>query len=193
MEAQRKAKEGCQTASSGAGGQAEAGQPQLSHHEKLKLEILKQKSRQEQSAVASPEVKRHLQEFVLKKRKEQAVIGPGAGAGAQASAVGSMSNLKMVPTASNPPPPNHALLRKTASESNLLKMKHGKRSNPHGTSSPYQRASMYHQPAIPEDEVQGGSLQVSTECLQNHFLSIFVKLSSLQLRQQPIYHWRHLI
>ena len=27
--------------------------------------------------------------------------------------------------------------------------------------SPYQRASMYHQPAIPEDEVQGGSLQVS--------------------------------
>ena len=163
MEAQRQAKEGCQTASSGAGGQAD-GQPQHSHHEKLKLEILKQKSRQEQSAVASPEVKRHLQEFVLKKRKEQAVIGPGAGGGpggaGAASAVGSMSNLKMVPTASNPPPPNHALLRKTASESNLLKMKHGKRSNPHGTSSPYQRASMYHQPAIPEDEVQGGSLQV---------------------------------
>ena len=144
MEAQRKAKEG---------GAVPA---DLSHHEKLKLEILKQKSRQEQSAVASPEVKRHLQEFVLKKKRTEGVQGAPAGG----AAVGSMSNLKMVPTASNPPPPNHALLRKTASESNLLKMKHGKRSNPHGTSSPYQRASMYHQPAIPEDEVQGGSLQV---------------------------------
>jgi hypothetical protein len=31
----------------------------------MRLEQLKSKSRQEQSAVASPEVKRHLQEFVL--------------------------------------------------------------------------------------------------------------------------------
>ena len=114
----------------------------------MKLEILKQKSRQEQSAVASPEVKRHLQEFVLqKKRKEAGAV--------------SMSNLKMVPTA-NPAPPHHALLRKTASESNLLKMKHGKRSAPHGIGTPYQRASgMHHQPAIPENEVHGGSLQVN--------------------------------
>ena len=171
MEAQRKAKEGCQTAVG-----ASQADPQLSHHEKMKLEILKQKSRQEQSAVASPEVKRHLQEFVLKKRKEQAVITPNNPSGA--SAVGSMSNLKMVPTASNPPPPNHALLRKTASESNLLKMKHGKRSNPHGTSSPYQRASMYHQPAIPEDEVQGGSLQVA-------FLSYKKRITEKQAKCRP--------
>jgi hypothetical protein len=71
-----------------------------------------------------------------------------------------MSNLKMVPTA-GPAPPQHALLRKTASESNLLKMKPGKRGSSHGASSPYQRASViYHQPAIPENDVQGGSLQV---------------------------------
>ena len=128
MEAQRQAKEASEAI----------------HHEKLKLEILKQKSRQEQSAVASPEVKRHLAEFVLQKKRKEAAV--------------SMSNLKMVPTA--PPPTHpHALLRKTASESNLLKMKPGKRSTAHGTSSPYQRA-MYHQPAIPENEVQGGSLQV---------------------------------
>ena len=116
------------------------------HHEKFKLEILKQKSRHDQSAVASPEVKRHLAEFVLKKKRQEA------------SAV-SMSNLKMVPTA--PPPTHpHALLRKTASESNLLKMKPGKRSTAHGhgTSSPYQRMAIT--TAIPENEVQGGSLQV---------------------------------
>ena len=122
----------------------------VSHHEKMKLEILKQKARQDQTAVASPEVKKHLADFVLaKKRKE-------------ASAV-SMSNLKMVPTVGNTAPPHHALLRKTASESNLLKMKHGKRIGPHGIASPYQRASgLCHQPAIPENEVQGGSLQVCT-------------------------------
>ena len=122
----------------------------VSHHEKMKLEILKQKARQDQTAVASPEVKKHLADFVLaKKRKE-------------ASAV-SMSNLKMVPNVGNTAPPHHALLRKTASESNLLKMKHGKRIGPHGIASPYQRASgLCHQPAIPENEVQGGSLQVHT-------------------------------
>ena len=42
------------------------------HHEKFKLEILKQKSRHDQSAVASPEVKRHLAEFVLKKKRQEA-------------------------------------------------------------------------------------------------------------------------
>lgn len=126
VEAQRKAKEAAEVV----------------HHEKMKLEILKQKSRQEQSAVASPEVKRHLAEFVLQKKRKEAAV--------------SMSNLKIVPTA-NPPPPHHALLRKTASESNLLKMKPGKRTSAHGTSSPYQR---YHHQPIPENEVQGGSLQV---------------------------------
>ena len=47
----------------------------LSHHEKMKLEILKQKARHDQSAVASPEVKKHLADFVLaKKRKEASAV-----------------------------------------------------------------------------------------------------------------------
>ena len=93
--------------------------------EKMRLEQLKSKSRQEQSAVASPEVKRHLQEFVLQKKRKEA-------------AVGSMSNLKMATaTHTAPSTPPHALLRKTASESNLLKMKPGKRSWP-GGGAPYQ-------------------------------------------------------
>lgn len=134
VEAQRKAKE--------------AAAVEHERQEKLRLEFLKQKSRQEQSAVASPEVKRHLQEFVLQKKRKEAAV--------------SMSNLKMVPTA-GPVAPNHAILRKTASESNLLKMKPGKRNATAGCSSPYQRTSgIYHQPAIPEDNaVQGGSLQDS--------------------------------
>ena len=125
MEAQRQAKEN-----------AAAEQERV---ERIRLEALRQKSCKQQSAVASPEVKRHLQEFV-KKRKEAAA---------------SMSNLKLVPAtpnsissigrndnsndtdngqnssniASTGVAPSHgALLRKTASESNLLKMKHGKRS-----------------------------------------------------------------
>ena len=41
----------------------------------MKLEILKQKARQDQSAVASPEVKKHLADFVLaKKRKEASAV-----------------------------------------------------------------------------------------------------------------------
>ena len=107
--------------------------------ERIRLEALRQKSCKNQSAIASPEVKRHLQEFV-KKRKEAAA---------------SMSNLKLVPATPNninsmgkcensneiDPGQNSsnvptsvastahcAMLRKTASESNLLKMKHGKRS-----------------------------------------------------------------
>ena len=99
--------------------------------DKLRLEILKQKSSQEQSAVASPEVKRHLQEFVLQKKRKEA----------------SMTNLKLVPTAVPPPQP---ILRKTASESNLLKMKKtSKRAS--GSTGPYPGASsrLTH-PAIPE-------------------------------------------
>ena len=108
--------------------------------ERIRLESLRQKSLKNQSAVASPEVKRHLQDFL--KRKEAAA---------------SMSNLKMVPAtpittqftgrsgsqnegdiggqnptnvaSSGASSSSHgAILRKTASESNLLKMKHGKRS-----------------------------------------------------------------
>ena len=125
MEAQRQAKEN-----------AAAEQERV---ERIRLEALRMKSCKNQSAVASPEVKRHLQEFV-KKRKEAAA---------------SMSNLKLVPATpnnmnsmgrcensnENEPGQNSsnvptsgittshgAMLRKTASESNLLKMKHGKRS-----------------------------------------------------------------
>ena len=91
----------------------------------MRLEQLKSKSRHDQSAVASPEVKRHLQEFVLQKKRKEA-------------AVGSMSNLKMATTTQTAPStPPHALLRKTASESNLLKMKPGKRTWP-GAGTPYQ-------------------------------------------------------
>ena len=70
MEAQRQAKES-----------AAAEQERI---ERIRLEALRQKSCRQQSAVASPEVKRHLQEFVKKnlKRKE---------------AASSMSNLKLVP------------------------------------------------------------------------------------------------
>ena len=44
----------------------------VSHHEKMKLEILKQKARQDQTAVASPEVKKHLADFVLAKKRKEA-------------------------------------------------------------------------------------------------------------------------
>ena len=125
MEAQRQAKEN-----------AAAEQERV---ERIRLEALRQKSCKQQSAVASPEVKRHLQEFV-KKRK---------------TAAASLSNLKLVPATPNSvclignngnsnevynsqnssnvaaggvAPSHGAILRKTASESNLLKMKHGKRS-----------------------------------------------------------------
>ena len=103
--------------------------------EKLRLELLKQKSRHDQSAVASPEVKRHLQEFVLQKKRKEAAA--------------SMGNLKLVPTAV---PPAQPILRKTASESNLLKMKSprlrggGAHGGAHGA-APYSRTH----PVIPEN------------------------------------------
>lgn len=54
------------------------------------------------------EVKRHLAEFVLKKKNKEA-------------GVGSMTNLKMsTATHTAPSTPPHAHLRKTASESNLV-------------------------------------------------------------------------
>jgi hypothetical protein len=110
----------------------------------MRLEQLKSKSRQEQSAVASPEVKRHLQEFVLQKKRKEA-------------AVGSMSNLKMVTTTQTAPStPPHALLRKTASESNLLKMKPGKR-NWQGGGTPYQRAANHREHCLREVAAGGGS------------------------------------
>ena len=64
-----------------------------------------------QSAVASPEVKQHLKEFVSRRKKEDA------------ASVASTGNLKAAsagPTSGQPPP--QPILRKTASESNLLKV-----------------------------------------------------------------------
>ena len=89
----------------------------LLDQDKLRLEALRQKSRQDQSAVASPEVKRHLQEFVLQKKRKEA-------------SAASMGNLKLVPTAVPPPTP---MLRKTVSESNLLKMKNKRAAGETGT------------------------------------------------------------
>ncbi|XP_059083212.1 histone deacetylase 4-like isoform X1 [Tigriopus californicus] len=113
-----------------------------SRGEKLHLEILKQKSRQEQSAVASPEVKRHLQEFVLQKKRKEAAA--------------SMGNLKLVPQAL---PPSQPILRKTASESNLLKMKNKRNSTDSRLgATPYQR----HHPSIPETTVLSGQTSANS-------------------------------
>ena len=63
------------------------------------------------SAVASPEVKQHLKEFVSRRKKEDA------------ASVASTGNLKAAsagPASGQPPP--QPILRKTASESNLLKV-----------------------------------------------------------------------
>lgn len=116
--------------------------PDTDRQERLRLEVLKQKSSQEQSAVASPEVKRHLAEFVLQKRRNKDTsTAPG-------SSTTSMSNLRLVPNAPLAPQP---ILRKTASESNLLKMK-SKRSAV-SSAAPYYRT---HHPVIPETSIFSG-------------------------------------
>ncbi len=95
--------------------------------------------------MASPEVKRHLQEFVLQKKRKEA----------QQQAA-SMGNLKLVPT--QPPSTAPPILRKTASESNLLKMKSGRRhvgaaaAAAAAAAAPYQHRT---HPAIPEDDGDG--------------------------------------
>ena len=64
-----------------------------------------------QSAVASPEVKQHLKEFVSRRKKEDA------------TSVASTGNLKAASAGpANGQPPPQPILRKTASESNLLKV-----------------------------------------------------------------------
>ena len=108
--------------------------------ERIRLEALRQKSCKNQSAIASPEVKRHLQEFV-KKRKEAAAsmsnlkLVPATpnnlnslGKCENSNEIDQGQNSSNVPTSGSPISGHSAMLRKTASESNLLKMKHGKRS-----------------------------------------------------------------
>ena len=161
--------------------------------EKIRLEALRQKSCHNQSAVASPEVKRHLQEFVLQKKRKEAAA--------------SMNNLKMVPAMSTsgsqvngtaPGPHGHpssstsplgAILRKTASESNLLKMKM-KPKRVGGDSGmragPYQRGSgnpslhmAGREPSIPETQAisivgnQNSSDSLQGSPCSNHSSSSF--------------------
>ena len=95
---------------------------------KFRLEVLKQKDKTTESAVASPEVKRRLQEVILQRKRREAAA--------------SMGNLQVcgppgLSTVSQPPT---ALLRKVQSESNLLKIKN-KRDRP---SAPYSRVSNNH-------------------------------------------------
>jgi hypothetical protein len=85
--------------------------------------------------VASPEVKQHLKEFV-RRRKEDAAA--------------SMGNLR---AAAGPAPPQpQPILRKTASESNLLKMKSKRLNSLDGGGGSRLGATPYHRqhPAIPE-------------------------------------------
>ena len=94
---------------------------------KFRLDVLKQKDKTSESAVASPEVKRRLQEVILQRKRREAAA--------------SMGNLQMcVPVCSSAPQPPTALLRKVQSESNLLKIKN-KRDRP---SAPYSRVSNNH-------------------------------------------------
>ena len=146
--------------------EAAAAEEQRDQKDKIRLEILKQKSRHDQSAVASPEVKRHLAEFVLKKRKQEgggggppaATSSPGSslaaasgGTGAtpsssSGSAAASMGNLKLIMPKegssgqAGSPAGSQPILRKTASESNLLKIK-SKRNSSLGA-APYHRSQV---------------------------------------------------
>ena len=93
---------------------------------KFRLDVLKQKDKTSESAVASPEVKRRLQEVILQRKRREAA---------------SMGNLQIcVPVSGGPQPQPTALLRKVQSESNLLKIKN-KRDRP---SAPYSRVSNNH-------------------------------------------------
>lgn len=132
-----------------------------------RLEALRQKSRHHESAVASPEVKRHLQEFVKKRLGTASMTnlkmpsssnpsgtcgggtgktifsagqrGGDSGSSSVASHVGSDPSGQQNQAAASSgggslaPNNNGAILRKTASESNLLKMKTSKRGSAEGS------------------------------------------------------------
>ena len=96
---------------------------------KFRLDVLKQKDKTSESAVASPEVKRRLQEVILQRKRREAAA--------------SMGNLQMcVPVSSSGQTPPTALLRKVQSESNLLKIK-TRRDRP-SAPGPYSRLSNNH-------------------------------------------------
>ena len=104
---------------------------------KFRLDVLKQKDKTTESAVASPEVKRRLQEVILQRKRREAAA--------------SMGNLQIcvpsgVSTAAQPPT---ALLRKVQSESNLLKIK-TKRDRSSAPYSTYARGSSAQLQLVPE-------------------------------------------
>ena len=104
---------------------------------KFRLEVLKQKDKTTESAVASPEVKRRLQEVILQRKRREAAA--------------SMGNLQVcgppgLSTVSQPPT---ALLRKVQSESNLLKIK-TKRDRSSAPYSTYSRVSTAQLQLVPE-------------------------------------------
>lgn len=140
---------------------------QESEQERMRLEILKQKSSQEQSAVASPEVKRHLQEFVLQKKRKEAAA--------------SMGNLKLVPA--SPVIPPQPILRKTASESNLLKIKKGPGSK-RFSGAPYPVvSSASRHPVIPET-CEGDHVVLSKSQNNSPPIELGSPSSVKELRQQ---------
>lgn len=108
----------------------------MERKEQLRIETLRQKDEMCQSAVASPEVKRRLQEVILQRKRKEAAA--------------SMGNLRTgIPVSSAQVNPN-SMLRKVQSESNLLKIK-SKR--PGHSSGPYPRVLNNHLRLVPEASV----------------------------------------
>lgn len=109
--------------------------------EQIRIESLRQKDEISQSAVASPEVKRRLQEVILERKRKEAAA--------------SMGNLKLGIPVSTSQPVQTAILRKVQSESNLLKIKSRRGSD--RSSGPYSRAFNHQLRLVPEATVVSGS------------------------------------
>ena len=109
----------------------------------FRLDALKAKDKTSESAVASPEVKRRLQEVILQRKRREAAA--------------SMGNLQTgIPGPVTPAPPNpSAILRKVQSESNLLKIKN--RVRPSAGAAPYSRVFNNQLQLVPETSVVSGS------------------------------------
>ena len=106
---------------------------------KFRLEVLKQKDKTTESAVASPEVKRRLQEVILQRKRREAAASLG---NLQVCGPAGLSTVSQPPT---------ALLRKVQSESNLLKIKtkRDRSSAPYSTSSRLS-GNLQHLQLVPE-------------------------------------------
>ena len=122
---------------------------------KFRLDALKTKDKTSESAVASPEVKRRLQEVILQRKRREAAA--------------SMGNLQTgIPGPVTPAPPNpSAILRKVQSESNLLKIKN-KRDR---VSAPYTRVFNNQLQLVPETSAVSGS-EASTPSPINNNITV---------------------